>query len=270
MTFIKDKVIHKEKEEIYVNVKINDQINKILLDDYLLGVVAGEMNATYDLEALKAQTVASRTFVLSRDLNVDNTTNTQVYLTDSQMRNKWKGKYQEYRDKIKQAINETKDEVMMYDGEYISALFFSCSNGKTVNCEDYFEGSKPYLKAVDSHWDKEFVKEYEKEYLFSKDELNKIFKTNDLSILSYTESDYVKEVSVNGKIYTGRQIRELLNLASSCFTIELTSKGYLFKTRGYGHGVGMSQCGAQVMALESYNYNEILNHYYQNIEIISI
>lgn len=260
-----------EKVKDYiVNVSIGDEVKEIELDTYLLGVIAGEMPASFELEALKAQAVASRTFVLSRKLKVDNTTKTQVYLTDEQMKEKWKDEYVDKKEKIKKAINETKNEVMKYDGEYISALFFSSSNGKTVDCGDYFEGDKEYLKSVESPWDKTTDKTYKREKVYTKDQLIDIFNSTNMRITSYTKSGYVEKVIIDGKEYTGREVREKLNLASSCFEIKLTSKGYVFTTYGSGHGVGMSQYGAQGMAKENKTYKDILHHYYQNIEIVSI
>ena len=144
----------KKEEDVKVAVTVNDDVNYVDLDEYLLGVVAGEMPANFEKEALKAQVVASRTYVYNRNLSVDNTTNTQVYLDDSEMKKKWGDNYNEYYEKIKSAVAETKNEVMMYQGDYISALFFSSSNGYTENVEDYFDSSAlPYLRSVDSHWD---------------------------------------------------------------------------------------------------------------------
>lgn len=263
------KKVDKTKNYV-VNVTMEGEIVEVDLDDYLLGVIAGEMNASFEIEALKAQAVASRTFVMSRKLKVDNTTNTQVYLTEEQMKDKWKKNYLENREKIENAIRETKDEVMTYQGDYISALFFSSSNGMTVDCQDYFEGDKEYLKAVESPWDKIEDQAFKREKIFTKDELMNIFKSTDLKITSYTKSGYVNKVIVNDKEYSGREIREKLRLASSCFEIQLTNKGYVFTTYGSGHGVGMSQYGAQGMAKENKSYKDILNYYYRNIEIVSI
>ena len=154
----------KENEDVYVSVKVGDNTQKILLDDYLLGVVAGEMPASFELEAIKAQVVASRTFVYSRLLSVDNTTNTQVYLDDEKMKVSWDEHYEEYKEKVKKAIKETKGEIIMYQGECISALFYSSSNGKSENVENYFIGSaKPYLVSVDSHWDESYDHHFLKE-----------------------------------------------------------------------------------------------------------
>ena len=188
------------------------------------------------------------------------------------MQKKWGNNYIKNKEKIEKAIDQTKNEVMTYDGEYISALFFSSSNGKTVNCEDYFQGGKAYLKAVDSHWDKEYDPHFQRKKTYTKQQLASLFhiKSPDISITSYTSSGYVDKVVINRQEYTGREIREKLDLASSSFQIKLTSKGYEFITKGSGHGVGMSQYGAQGMAKENNDYQDILNHYYKNIKITSI
>ncbi|WP_028042568.1 stage II sporulation protein D [Candidatus Stoquefichus massiliensis] len=263
---------HENKKDYIVTVKTKNKTLKIPLEEYVVGVVAGEMPVSFEIEALKAQVVAARTFVLSRKLNVDNTTNSQVYLTDEQMKKNWGKAYDKNKAKIEKAVKETSYEVMTYQGEYISAMFFSSSNGKTVNCEDYFTGQVAYLKSVDSHWDVNIDPTNTRKKTFTKKELANIFDVTSpqIEITSYTSSGYVKNVIINGKKYTGREVREKLALASSCFQIEMTSKGYTFITKGSGHGVGMSQYGAQAMAKENKNYKDILNHYYQNIKITSI
>ncbi len=262
------KVLTQQKEYI-VKVKTSTKTLSIPLEEYLVGVVAGEMPVSFEMEALKAQVVASRTFVLSRNLNVDNTTQSQVYLTDEQMKKNWGKSYKENKEKIKQAVKETSYEVMLYDGKYISALFFSSSNGKTVNCEDYFSGKVSYLKSVDSHWDLTIDPHNQREKTFTKKQLSDIFKIDEvhMNITAYTKSGYVSQIVIGEKTWTGREVREKLGLASSCFEIKLTKNGYTFITKGSGHGVGMSQYGAQAMALENKSYKDILNHYYQNIEI---
>ena len=260
------------KEEVKVAVTIDDNVNYIDLDDYRLGVVAGEMPANFEQEALKAQVVASRTYVYNRNLSVDNTTNSQLYLSEDKMRENWGNKYDEYYQKISAAIKETKNEVLKYQGEYISALFFSSSNGYTENVEDYFESSPlPYLRSVDSHWDLTIDPKNTRQASFTKQELKEKFNCQDLdfNIIAYKKSGRVATLSVGCKNYSGRQVREILGLSSSCFTIEYVNNNYVFTTKGSGHGVGMSQYGAQGMALEGADYKEILNHYYTGIEIVN-
>lgn len=259
-------------KDYIVQVQTKTKTLQVPLDDYLVGVIAGEMPVSFEIEALKAQAVASRTFVLSRDLKVDNTTNSQVYLSDQQMKKNWGKSYSQNKEKVKKAVQDTHNQVLTYQGEYISALFFSSSNGKTVNCGDYFSGDKVYLKAVDSRWDIQEDPHFIRKKTYTKKQLAHIFGISsvNIEIMSYTKSGYVQKVIVNQKEYSGREIREKLGLASSCFQIQFTAQGYQFITKGSGHGVGMSQYGAQGMAKEHKSYQDILKHYYQNIEIKSI
>lgn len=257
-----------QSQDVYVNVKIDDQICRIELDDYLLGVVAGEMPASYEKEAIKAQVVASRTYVYSRLLNVDNTTASQVYLTKKQMKESWKEQYEEYKEKIQDAIQQTKGEIMTYQGECISALFYNSSNGMSENVENYFSGEhKDYLVSVDSHWDEQYDSSFIRQKVYTDKQLNQIYGQFVYQNITYYPSGRVKTIKINQKTYTGRQVREQLQLASSDFQIQKKGHEYIFTTKGSGHGVGMSQCGAQGMAKEGYLYEDILKHYYQGIEI---
>ena len=130
------------------------------MEEYIIGVVSGEMSASFETEALKAQAVAARSYVLKKIKNsenydvVDNVMN-QVYLDEEALKEKWKDNYEENINKIKQAVMETKGEYLVYDNEVIEAFFFSTSTGKTENCEEVFVESLPYLRSVDSSWDEE-------------------------------------------------------------------------------------------------------------------
>lgn len=273
--FIKTPYLCKKKiysrqndQDVYVHVNINQTTKNILLDDYLLGVVAGEMPASFEIEAIKAQVLASRTFVYSRLLSVDNTTASQVYLTDQQIQVSWKEHYQEYKDKVKKAIKETHGEIITYQGECISALFYSSSNGYSENVEDYFKGdAKPYLKSVDSHWDQTYDPHFQRKNYFSIQELKSLFHSLDFKNITYKSSGRVNTIQVGNRIYTGREIREMLKLPSSDFKIVKENGKYCFITKGSGHGVGMSQYGAQGMAKEGFDYKAIIDHYYQGVKI---
>ncbi len=258
------------KNDYQVEVRQKDESVEIIpLDDYLIGVVAAEMPLTFEDEALKAQSIASRTFVLSRDLKVDTTTSTQVYLNLDQMKNNWQDEFGSKYERLKTIVNSTHNLVMKYNDRYISALFFSSSNGKTENSEDYFASSTvPYLRSVDSTWELSICPNIEKTITITQEKMNEVFNTNvqNIQIISHYDSGRVKEVRVNDQIYSGREIRELLNLASSDFEIQYDGS-YVFNTTGFGHGVGMSQYGANGMAMNGYNYEEILHYYYQDIEI---
>lgn len=258
-----------QAQDVYVTVKMDDQSNQILLNDYLLGVVAGEMPASFEIEAIKAQVVASRTFVYSRLLSVDNTTNSQVYLTDEQIKTSWEDHYDEYKEKVLKAIKETDGETITYQGKCISALFFSSSNGQTENVEDYFDGgAQPYLKSVDSHWDQTEDPNFERTKHFTFAQLKDVFGVDfSYQNITYKQSGRVNTIQIANQTYTGRQVREKLNLSSSDFSIQKDKTGYTFTTKGSGHGVGLSQYGAQGMAKEGYHYQDIIKHYYTGVEI---
>lgn len=261
---------NKFNENVMVQVSsVNGQI-ELELENYLVGVLASEMPAAFEMEALKAQAVASRSYVYSRELKVDDTTSSQVYQSDEVLKEKWQDHYEANLSKIKEAISATKGQVMTYNQEIIHAYFFSSSNGQTNNAEDYWTASYPYLVSVDSHYD-EIKMDNERTKTLSFDELNKIFneKVNSMEIISRYENQYVKEVKVNQKSYSGRQIREMCSLSSSSFHLTVNDTGITFVTLGSGHGVGMSQYGAQGMALEGYDYTDILKHYYQGVEIVN-
>lgn len=131
------------------------------IESYLEGVISSEMSPAFEMEALKAQCVAARTFVVQRGYEVDDTTNTQVYRDNKQLKDIWKDNYDVYHKKIQQAVQETTGEILTYQGKPISALFFSSSCGKTANAQEYWGNKVPYLVSVDSSWDKQ-SEEYEK------------------------------------------------------------------------------------------------------------
>lgn len=260
----------KEKEpEPSVSVFRQENEIQLPLEEYLLGVVASEMPVSFELEALKAQAIAARTFVAARNYQVDDTTASQVYKSDEELKAQWGDNYPTYIEKIKQAVNETQGKILTYQGSPITAAFFSSSNGTTNNAQDYWLNEVEYLQAVDSHWDNE-VKENQKELTFSLSDLASKLGLTSLSTFVITENydnGYVKSVQADDQVFTGRKIREVLALPSSSFTITNNGNDITFTITGSGHGIGMSQYGANGMALEGFHYDEILNHYYQNVKI---
>lgn len=236
------------------------------LEEYLIGVVASEMPVTFEIEALKAQAVAARTFASARGYSVDDTTASQVYKDNEQLKNQWLDQYDEYYDKVKQAVEATAGQILVYNDEPITAAFFSSCADATNNAEDYWQNEVPYLKSVPSPWDREST-DLARSVDVDLATLVNVLGSSDVTILSLFDNGYVREVQAGNQIYTGRQIREKLGLASSCFTIEMIDNGLRFITYGSGHGIGMSQHGAQGMALSGYTYDEILHHYYTGAEI---
>lgn len=262
-------------EETKVNILIDNKVEKMNLEDYVIGVVACEMPASFHKEALKSQGLASRTFAISRiqknkDYVFKGTTSDQCFNTKKDMKNKWGKNYKKNYKKISDSVNSTKGYYLSYKEKPISALYFSLSNGYTENSENVYVSKKPYLKSVSSIWDKD-NKNYEVTKTFKlkevKDKLKLKQNIKSIKITNRYKTNRVKYVKVNNKKYKGTEFRKLLNLRSTDFDIEIVKEKVLITTRGYGHGVGMSQYGANSMAHLGYTYDEIVKYYYKNVEI---
>lgn len=263
-------------------IRVKDEktgiINEVPFEDYIKGVVAGEMPATFELEALKAQAVASRSYAMyqmtatkDKEYDVLNTTANQVYLTDQELKENWKEEYSEKINKIKEAIAETSGEYLTYEGKVINAMFFSTSVGATENSEEVFVSALPYLRSVDSKWD-EASPAYTDTYTFTLEEFYKKLnlqynQTLTIEVTSTTSTGRTKTLKINGTEINGRDLATKLNLRSNYFDIVQNENNVTITTKGFGHGVGMSQYGANGMAKEGYKYDQILKHYYQNTEI---
>lgn len=263
-------------------IRVKDEktgiINEVPFEDYIKGVVAGEMPATFELEALKAQAVASRSYAMyqmtatkDREYDVLNTTANQVYLTDQELKENWKEEYPEKINKIKEAIAETSGEYLTYEGKVINAMFFSTSVGATENSEEVFVSALPYLRSVDSKWD-EASPAYTDTYTFTLEEFYKKLnlqynQTLTIEVTSKTSTGRTRTLKINGTEINGRDLATKLSLRSNYFDIVQNENNVTITTKGFGHGVGMSQYGANGMAKEGYKYDQILKHYYQNTEI---
>lgn len=271
-----DKTEEKQVKETIENVitlyRSNGEILNLTINEYLIGAVAGEMPASFNIEALKAQAVVSRTYLLKRIKNnniIIDSTMQQVYKDNNELKNMWKNDFDKYYSKIKKAVLDTDKIAIYYNGDYIDALYHSTSNGYTLNSENVWSNAIPYLKSVENKWDlnaSSYLKNTNKDIayvlsLFGIDDINKI------QIVSRDDTNHVKEIKVGDKIYKGTTFRSLLKLRSTDFDIMVNDNSVVFITRGFGHGVGMSQYGANGMANEGYNYIDILNHYYTNVSI---
>ena len=277
---IKQKTYQKT-DNITVRVKRENKntIEKIPLEKYLIGVLAGEMPVSYDIEALKAQAVAARTYTINKieqnkakEYDVVDTTNDQVYKDEQQLKEIWKEKYNENTKKLKQAIKETNGEYLTYEGKPIHAFFFSTSSGTTENCKDVFGESLPYLVSVSSTWD-ENSPSYQGELKLTKEEFCQKLEINCNEIkinIERNETNSIKNITINNKTIKGTDFRFKLGLKSTNLEIEQTNNDIIIKTKGYGHGVGMSQYGAKELANNGYKYDEILKHYYQGVEFKKI
>ena len=280
--FVKDEEIKfKYTSNMIVRVKQEDKIVKVPFEDYIVGVLAGEMPVSFELEALKAQAVAARSYVMTKmqsnidkDYDVVDTVMNQVYLDNEYLQKVWKDDYTNNINKIKKAVLETFNEYLEYEGKTVNAMFFSTSVGATENSEEVFTSKVPYLRSVSSTWDS-ISPVYEVNYTFNLDIFyNKLglgYSENlDIKLIETTSTGRVKTIKINGTILEGNKIVNNLNLKSNHFTIKLENNQVHITTKGYGHGVGMSQYGAQAMALKGYKYDEILKYYYQGVEIKKI
>lgn len=268
------------------------RIDQVPLETYVRNVLAAEMPALFELEALKAQAIASRTYIVKRWLDGDSSqvpvqgaivTDTvahQAYLTEEQMKRNWEGPdYASRLDKLNRAVNETKGIVVTYGHKPIQASFFSTSNGYTENSEEYWRDPIPYLRSVPSPWDKALSPKYTATTTISLQEFAKrlgvvsvpaIAKSGSIKVLSTTAGHRIKTITIGGKTFTGREVREKLELNSSQFTWKINGSSIEITTFGYGHGVGMSQWGANGMAKEGSSAEAILKYYYQGVELENV
>lgn len=266
-------------------------ILKMDIEEYLVGVLAAEMPASYEIEALKAQAVAARSYILSNmdapnpnhpDADVcTDSTHCKAWLSEADAKDKWKSFDKIlYWNKLRSAVDSTRGEYMVYDDQVIEAFFFASSGGKTENSEDIWGSSRPYLKSVESYGDTISSDCYSTLTLSLADFKSKLqpFFNQRLSSdtplqigeITRTQGGSVAKIMLFGKSFKGTEIRSIFGLRSANFTIETVDDNVVFKVAGYGHGVGMSQVGANYMAKSGQNYTEILSHYYTNIQIVEL
>ncbi len=269
---------------LMIRVKRNatGNIEKVPFEEYITGVLAGEMPVNFELEALKAQAVAARSYAMKKmeqnqnnEFDVVDTVSNQVYLDDATLKERWKDDYPEKINKIKTAITETNGEYLTYDGAVIQAFFFSTSTGKTENVEEVFVQALPYLRSVDSSWDAEVSPVFQVTTEFSLadfySKLNLPYQESlQIEFTKTTSTGRVKELLINGTPFKASDVSSNLNLRSTFFSFEQIGNNVKIETKGFGHGVGLSQYGAQAMAKKGYTYDQILKHYYQGVEISKI
>ena len=249
-----------------------DEAVTMELDEYVVGVLLGEMPAEFHMEALKAQAVAIRTYTL-RHIHENtkheeasvctDSTCCQAYVTAED----YSGSKSEI-DRIQQAVAETEGLVLTYASELIEATYFSSSGGRTESAVEVWGAEIPYLQALDSPGEENAVHFRDTTLLSVEDFLEKLGLPKDtassitISDLSYTEGGGVDTVTICGKKYKGTQLRDLLSLRSTAFTLQVVGDAVLITSKGHGHRVGMSQYGAQAMALAGKHFEEILMYYY--------
>ena len=272
---LKKKAVFFSEKPKHNTVIINVKEKNLYLDleNYVIGVVAGEMPALFQDEALKAQAVAARSYVLSKEKDgnyvVSASTSDQVFLTSYEMKEKWQNDYDEYYNKILNAVKKTTGEVLTKDNKILKAFYFSMSNGYTENSKDVF--GEDLTQSVESPFEIslsnfEIVKE------FSKRKKKKKLGVDNLNIENQqiSETKHTSSIIIGGKEFSGIEVRKLLNLRSTDFEIKQVGENFNIITRGYGHGVGMSQYGANELAKSGKSYKEILAYYYKNTKLVNL
>ena len=251
------------------------KITEMDLEDYITRVVLGEMPAEFETEALKAQAVVARTYTLRRN-TVSRKHDGGAVCTDHHCCQAYKteedylsaGETQSGLDKIRAAVNATAGEVLTYQGQLADATYFSCSGGKTEDAQAVWGSDVPYLQAVDSPGE-EKAKHYTDTVRFSTSDFCTKLGTDrpDIGKITYTDGGGVATVQVGKETFTGVQMREKLGLLSTCFTVTVVGNSVTITTKGFGHRVGMSQYGADAMAVTGSSYQQILAHYYPGTEL---
>ncbi|NLJ79962.1 MAG: stage II sporulation protein D [Firmicutes bacterium] len=255
---------------------------RMTLEDYVQGVVAAEMPASFEPEALKAQAVAARTYAyrrMERDERIPE--HPEAHLSSDYQSGQawisWEEFMKRYglltavklQKKIKKAVRSTQGVVAYYQDEPILAVYHSTSGGRTENSEHYWTQQLPYLRAVEDPYSAESPHHFSSASLSLTKlaEVLEVARAGNFKIIDRYPSGRVKTVEVGEKWFSGREIRQRLGLRSTWFTAETVGTETVFSVWGYGHGVGMSQYGAQGMALLGYGYPEILQYYYQDIKL---
>ncbi len=273
---INESNVNDRTEAVKVNLLYNNKIKNIDLEEYIIGVVACEMPASFNNEALKAMAVAARTYALykmkeNNKYDLTSTTKDQCYINNDEMKSKWGKNFKKYYKKISNAVSNTSGEYMTYKDKVIESFYFSISNGYTENSENVFSEKLDYLVSVDSSWDSKYsYKKATVKYKIS-DFFKKLnIKDNSIKKIEINRypSGRVKTININGKSYKGTTFRKKLSLRSTDFEINYDNDEVTIKTKGYGHGVGMSQYGANAMASLGYTYDEILKYYYKGINLV--
>lgn len=282
---------HAEKT-ISVYFKDEDTVQNVNLEEYLIGVVAGEMPASFETEALKAQAVAARTYVMNREkANNEESlklhkgasictdpSHCKAYVSVEKTKANWKDQWENNYNKIKKCVDDTKGMIITYNEEPISAVFHSTSSGKTENSEDVWGGNVPYLKSVVSEGEELSPRYTSTVEISAADFQNKLKqKKPDIAFsqerekwvegIENAESGGVKIIKIGGQIFKGTEIRELFGLRSTHFTLGFREDKIVFQVTGNGHGVGMSQYGANYAASQGATYEEIIKKYYQGVTL---
>ena len=279
---------NQQQKDDTITVFLSSQNQNVEMDmfEYICGSVAAEMPLAYHEEALKAQAVTCYTNALRLKLNTEKTNNADIsdntaihqgYINEAERRAKWGNDFEKYESKLKNVVNSVKNQAIYYNEQLIVAAFFAISCGKTENSGNLWSESVPYLTSVESQGDC-LSPQYATSVSFSLDEFVSKMKntkaefninslTNAVAITKISPTGTVLKAEINGNSYTGEEIRSIFSLRSPVFTVNSTDSAITFNVLGYGHGIGMSQYGADYFARQGYTYKEILMHYYTGVVI---
>ena len=293
-----DPRVEVDNKEMKITVFFHEtgEIKVMAVEEYLRGVVAAEMPAEFELEALKAQAVAARTYTLKRLGSQANNTDSphpaavvctdpnhcQAWMSQEELKKRWGVfKYPQYSKKIAEAIAATKGQVITYQGRLIDPVYHSTCGGRTENSEEVWQYKIPYLRSVKCAYGQDSPR-YEEVKTFSMEQLDGILgtdltavpastirerATSYFKILQKTSTGRIKSVSIGGKTILATELRRALGLRSTRFTMGISGSNVKFTTCGNGHGVGMCQYGANGLARRGRNYLQILQYYYTGVEI---
>lgn len=268
-------------------------VENLNLDEYLYGVVSAEMPASFEKEALKAQSIVARTYTIYKIIHnagkhqeadiCDDSGCCQAWISKEDRLNKWDEKERESNwNKIVSAVKETKGKIITYNGEPINAFFHSNSGGSTEAPINVWGGSGyPYLQTVQTSGEEAYT-QYKSEVNMQRQELIDKIKSkyqdfsinfeeeNAIQILEYTKGNRVKTIKIGNKNLSGVEVRSIFGLKSANFEVKIDGDNIIFSVIGYGHGVGMSQTGADSLAKQGKNCEEIITHFYIGVEIIDL
>lgn len=271
--------------------KKTGEVEQVNLDEYLCNVVSAEMPANYEIEALKAQAIVARTYTIYKILNkkhdtadiCDDSTCCQAWISKEDRLARWEESQRESNwQKIVSAVNDTKGKIITYDDKPIDAFFHSNSGGVTEVPVNVWGGTGyPYLQSVETSGEDTYT-QYSSEVVFTQEQLiNKLKEkysdisidfsnSDDIKIMEYTESTRVKTVKFGNHEISGVEARSLLGLRSTNFEISIDDDNIKFSVKGYGHGVGMSQTGADSMAKQGSSAEDIIKHFYTGVEVSEV
>lgn len=292
----KYKIDFKANETIRVKICSTGEIVAMDINDYLRGVVPAEMPPYYDLEAIKAQAVVARTYTYKRieacaegvDADIcDNYAHCQAFYNKDKIIEIWRRKgydevtIEEYWNNVNEAVVSTQGEVITYDGQLIKAFFHASSPEKTESVDQIWGGEKlPYLVSVENNESEDYANRTSTVEVSFNDFVAKVKESKDISILleeckdvkiaEYTTSGRVKNIQVGDFKIKAEDLRTMFGLRSTNFTLEVKDEFIVFNVLGNGHGIGLSQVGADYYAKNGKNYKDIINHYYTGVDIIKL